>query len=39
MPHHETPIIKKIRYGLLVYDILFDTLIWDALSQISLFYY
>jgi hypothetical protein len=31
VPRHGTPMIKKIRYRLLVYDTLFDTLIVDAL--------
>jgi hypothetical protein len=32
VPRYETPMIKKIRYRLLLYDTLFDTLIGDALS-------
>jgi hypothetical protein len=32
MPRHETPMIKKIRYGSLVYNTLFDTLNGDVLT-------
>jgi hypothetical protein len=35
MSRHRTP-IKKIRYGSLVYEILFDTLIGDAIVNIHL---
>jgi hypothetical protein len=32
VPRHGTPMIKKKKYGSLVYDTLFNTLIGDALS-------
>jgi hypothetical protein len=35
MPRHGTPMIKKIRYGSLVYDTLYDTLIGDALRTLK----
>jgi hypothetical protein len=36
MPRHGTPMIKKkIRYGSLAYETLFDTLIGDALNLMS----
>jgi hypothetical protein len=35
MAHHGTPMIKKLRYGSLVYETLFDTLIGNAPSLIK----
>ena len=33
MPRHETPMIKKLRYGSLIYETLYGTLIGDGLRD------